>query len=43
MQEPFEGISFNFTLFFIHRYFFYDVNNDVNDDDDDNEDVNTNL
>ena len=44
MQEPVEGISFNFALFFIHCCIFSDdVSNDVNDDDDDDEDVNTFL
>ena len=46
MQEAFEGISFNFVLFFIPCCIFFDhVNNDVNDDDDDddNEDANTFL
>ena len=39
MQEPLEGISFNFALLFYSLlYFLYD---DVNDDDDD--DVNTFL
>ena len=40
MQEPLEGISFNFALLFYSLlYFLYD---DVNDDDDD-DDVNTFL
>ena len=40
MQEPVEGISFNFALLFNSLpYFLYvDVNMDVNGDDDDNDD-----
>ena len=39
MQEPLEGISFNFALLFYSLlYFLYDVNNE-----DDNDDVNTFL
>ena len=42
MQEPLEGISFNFAiLFYSLLYFLYDVNNDVNNAD--NDDVNTFL
>ena len=46
MQEPVEGISFNFALLFYSLlYFLYvGVNIDVNghdDDDDDDDDVNT--
>ena len=43
MQEPLEGISFNFVLLFYSLlYFLYDdVNSHVNDDDDN--DVNTFL